>query len=50
MSETTYLVTGEAGFIGSALVRALIEQRAGNVVNIDQLTYAGNRDSLAPSI
>ena len=46
MSDTTYLVTGGAGFIGSALVRALIEQRAGNVVNIDQLTYAGNRDSL----
>jgi dTDP-glucose 4,6-dehydratase len=47
MSDTTYLVTGGAGFIGSALVRALIEQRAGNVVNIDKLTYAGNLDSLA---
>lgn len=47
MSETTYLVTGGAGFIGSALVRALIEEQAANVVNIDKLTYAGNLDSLA---
>ncbi len=47
MSDTTYLVTGGAGFIGSALVRALIGEAAGNVVNIDKLTYAGNLDSLA---
>ena len=40
------LVTGGAGFIGSALVRRLV--RAGErVVNIDNLTYAGNIDSLA---
>jgi dTDP-glucose 4,6-dehydratase len=48
MSETTYLVTDGAGFIGSALVRALIEEQAGDVVNIDKLTYAGNLDSVAP--
>jgi dTDP-glucose 4,6-dehydratase len=42
MSETTYLVTGGAGFIGSALVRSLIGSGTGNVVNIDKLTYAGN--------
>jgi dTDP-glucose 4,6-dehydratase len=41
----TYLVTGGAGFIGSALVRQLIA--AGDaVVNVDTLTYAGNLDSL----
>ena len=48
MSETTYLVTGGAGFIGSALVRSLIGNGTGNVVNIDKLTYAGNLDSLEP--
>jgi dTDP-glucose 4,6-dehydratase len=43
----TNLVTGGAGFIGSALVRALIA--AGErVVTVDKLTYAGNRDNLAP--
>ena len=42
MSETTYLVTGGAGFIGSALVRSLVGSGTGNVVNIDKLTYAGN--------
>ena len=40
------LVTGAAGFIGSALVRALIG--AGEpVISFDKLTYAGNRDNLA---
>jgi len=42
----TYLVTGGAGFIGSAVVRALIG--AGRrVVTLDRLTYAGNLESLA---
>ncbi|NUQ10870.1 MAG: dTDP-glucose 4,6-dehydratase [Gemmatimonadaceae bacterium] len=42
----TYLVTGGAGFIGSAVVRFLMGQRQGRVVNLDALTYAGNLDSL----
>lgn len=40
------LVTGGAGFIGSALIRSLIENSAYQVVNIDKLTYAGNLASL----
>jgi dTDP-glucose 4,6-dehydratase len=43
------LVTGGAGFIGSAFVRlALQENRAALVVNLDKLTYAGNLENLAP--
>lgn len=41
------LVTGGAGFIGSAVVRHLIENTPAEVVNIDKLTYAGNLESLA---
>jgi dTDP-glucose 4,6-dehydratase len=41
------LVTGGAGFIGSAVVRHLLEQPGVSVVNVDSLTYAGNLDSLA---
>lgn len=43
----TILVTGGAGFIGSAVVRRLIAQRGSAVVNADKLTYAGNLESLA---
>lgn len=43
---TTYLVTGGAGFIGSALVRQLIGETTDTVVNVDNLTYAGNLESL----
>ncbi len=42
----TVLVTGGAGFIGSALVRHLIQNTGWRVVNCDKLTYAGNLDSL----
>lgn len=42
------LITGGAGFIGSALVRYLIQNTEHSVVTLDKLTYAGNLDSLAP--
>jgi len=45
-SNMIYFVTGGAGFIGSALVRFLIEKTQHIVVNIDKLTYAGNLESL----
>ncbi|WP_305814142.1 dTDP-glucose 4,6-dehydratase [Photobacterium leiognathi] len=40
------LITGGAGFIGSAVVRHLIENTSHQVINIDKLTYAGNLVSL----
>jgi len=40
------LITGGAGFIGSALIRYLINDTDHNVINVDKLTYAGNLDSL----
>lgn len=40
------LVTGGAGFIGSAVVRHIINQTDDEVVNVDKLTYAGNLESL----
>ena len=41
------LVTGGAGFIGSALVRMLIRQTDIHVLNVDKLTYASHPDALA---
>ncbi|MCC5903040.1 MAG: dTDP-glucose 4,6-dehydratase [Halomonas sp.] len=42
-----FLITGGAGFIGSAVVRELIHNTGHRVVNVDKLTYAGNLESLA---
>ena len=42
------LVTGGAGFIGSALIRHLVSETDCEVINLDKLTYAGNLDSLQP--
>lgn len=41
------LVTGGAGFIGSAVIRHIIKNTDHSVVNVDKLTYAGNLNSLA---
>ena len=41
------LITGGAGFIGSAVIRHIINNTDHNVVNVDKLTYAGNLESLA---
>ena len=40
------LTSGGAGFIGSALIRYLINDTDHSVINIDKLTYAGNLESL----
>jgi len=42
------IVTGGAGFIGSAVIRYLINESETTILNIDKLTYAGNLDSLSP--
>jgi|TARA_R110001606_G_scaffold355312_1_gene506203 dTDP-glucose 4,6-dehydratase len=41
------LVTGGAGFIGSAVIRHIIQNTQDSVINLDKLTYAGNLQSLA---
>ncbi|XKF16211.1 GDP-mannose 4,6-dehydratase [Halomonas sp. BLK-85] len=46
MLSKTFLITGGAGFIGSAVVRELINNTAHRVINVDKLTYAGNLESL----
>jgi dTDP-glucose 4,6-dehydratase len=46
MQRKRYLVTGGAGFIGSAVVRQLIAETDADVCNVDKLTYAGNLASL----
>ncbi len=46
MKEKCVLITGGAGFIGSALVRLLIKNSDYKVINLDKLTYAGNLESL----
>ena len=45
--QPSVLITGGAGFIGSALIRQWLEHEPEQVVNLDKLTYAGLRASLA---
>ena len=45
-SGARILVTGGAGFIGSALVRHLVLEAGATVIDVDKLTYAGNLESL----
>lgn len=40
------LITGGAGFIGSAVIRYMLDNTDFNIINVDKLTYAGNLDSL----
>ena len=47
MDVKTFLVTGGSGFIGSAVVRHLINDTNHKVINVDKLTYAGNLNSLS---
>ena len=42
-----FLITGGAGFIGSAVIKNIINNTSDSVLNLDKLTYAGNLESLA---
>jgi dTDP-glucose 4,6-dehydratase len=46
----TIFVTGGAGFIGSAVVRQLLDETGHRVVNIDKLTYAANLESIPQAV
>ena len=41
------LITGGAGFIGSAVIRHILSNTQDSVTNVDALTYAGNLESLS---
>lgn len=41
-----YIITGGAGFIGSSIIRYLINNTDHSIINVDKLTYAGNLESL----
>ena len=45
MSKKTLLITGGAGFIGSARIRLIFDKTKHGIVNIDKLTYASNLES-----
>jgi dTDP-glucose 4,6-dehydratase len=46
LNSKNFLITGGAGFIGSAVIRFIINHTSDSVINLDKLTYAGNLDSL----
>ena len=46
-TKKNILVTGGAGFIGSALVRHIISETNHKVINVDKLSYSGNLQSLS---
>ncbi|WP_018969613.1 dTDP-glucose 4,6-dehydratase [Rubritalea marina] len=48
MNLPTVIVTGGAGFIGSAVCRYLVSNQIANVINVDVLTYAANLTSVEP--
>lgn len=45
--DKTFFITGGAGFIGSAVIRHIINNTNHKIINIDKLTYAGNLNSLS---
>ncbi len=47
LEHKSALVTGGAGFIGSAVIRQLVNETDKTVINVDKLTYAGNLQTLA---
>jgi dTDP-glucose 4,6-dehydratase len=47
INKKTILLTGGAGFIGSTLVRLLLDRSVGTVINVDNLSYAGDLESTA---